>query len=124
MGIPSPSSHSPEEMEQKIKDCYISHYALVRRITPKERLLEYKLGSGWGPLCEFLGVEVPRDEGGREVGFPHVNEKEAMKVKIDGVVRQGVLNVLWKVGWWGGVVTVGVLGWLWVRYRISNPMVE
>lgn len=33
-----------------------------------DRLLEYKLGSGWEPLCKFLGKPVP------DVPFPHVNE--------------------------------------------------
>ncbi|EEH37613.2 hypothetical protein PAAG_08031 [Paracoccidioides lutzii Pb01] len=48
------------------KDTYRRHYAMIRRIVPKERLLEYKLGSGWEPLCKFLGKEVP----GPEVEFP------------------------------------------------------
>lgn len=29
------------------------HDALVRRVTPKERLLEYESGEGWEPLCAF-----------------------------------------------------------------------
>lgn len=28
---------------------------------PPERLLVYELGSGWGPLCDFLGVPVPEE---------------------------------------------------------------
>ena len=35
---------------------------------PAERLLHHRLGDGWGPLCEFLGAEVPDEP------FPHVND--------------------------------------------------
>ncbi|CAG8972212.1 hypothetical protein HYALB_00010991 [Hymenoscyphus albidus] len=119
MGIPSSSSSlSERELEGRMKRCYREHYELVRRITPRERLLEYKLGSGWEPICSFLGVDVPRDVRGEEVMFPRVNEKEAMKVKIDGVVRKGLLNVLKKVGRFGGMVMIGFLAWWWVQYRI------
>lgn len=46
---------------EKMQKSYEEHYALVRRVCPKERLLEMPLGkSGWNELCEFLGHEVPR----------------------------------------------------------------
>jgi hypothetical protein len=35
------------------------HNEEVRRRVPPERLLVYEVGQGWGPLCEFLGVEEP-----------------------------------------------------------------
>lgn len=124
MGIPTPRSLSAEEIERKVKATYRAQYELVRRVTPEERLLEYRLGGGWGPLCRFLGMPVPMDEEGREREFPWVNEKEAMRVKIEGVVRQGLLNVLYEVGRWGVLVGVVVLGWAWVRFRIENPGVE
>ena len=40
----------------------------VKRRVPKERLLVYEVKEGWGPLCDFLGVDVPNEP------FPHVNE--------------------------------------------------
>ncbi|WP_037313184.1 sulfotransferase family protein [Ruegeria halocynthiae] len=36
-----------------------AHVAQVRDTIPEDRLLVYKTGSGWGPLCAFLGVETP-----------------------------------------------------------------
>ena len=36
-----------------------AHNADVVRRTPAERLLVYEVGSGWEPLCAFLGVPVP-----------------------------------------------------------------
>lgn len=50
------------------KEVFHEHYATVRRLVPKERLLEYQVAEGWGPLCEFLGCEVPQQP------FPRSNE--------------------------------------------------
>ena len=43
-------------------------YEEARQMVPKDRLLEFQLQQGWGPLCEFLGKEVP------DTPFPHINE--------------------------------------------------
>jgi Sulfotransferase domain len=32
----------------------------IRPLVPKERLLEYNVKEGWGPLCKFWG-EVPNE---------------------------------------------------------------
>lgn len=105
------NKHPREEVAKKAKKCYTEHYELVRRITPRERLLEYKLGQGWGPLCDFLGVQVPQDAKGDEIPFPHVNEKEAMKAKVDGVVRQSLLSTLRRAGIVGGVLAAAAVAW-------------
>ncbi|KAF4779697.1 endonuclease exonuclease phosphatase family protein [Colletotrichum scovillei] len=44
------------------------HSEKIRELVPKESLLEYKLGSGWEPLCKFLGKEIPHKP------FPHLND--------------------------------------------------
>ncbi|KAI1264940.1 efflux pump antibiotic resistance protein [Xylariaceae sp. FL1019] len=76
------------EMQQNAKEHYRKHYENVRMCTPSSRLLEYKLGTGWEPLCEFLGKPVP------DVPFPHVNESQAMEAKIQGVIQQGIKSIL------------------------------
>ena len=38
---------------------YERHAAAVRQGVPSERLVEWKPGDGWAPLCAGLGVEVP-----------------------------------------------------------------
>ena len=60
-----------KEYRRNAKDVYRRHYAEIRGLLKDQpdRLLEYKLGSGWSPICEFLGKPVP--EG---VEFPRVNE--------------------------------------------------
>lgn len=56
---------------------YFAYYDRIRHVIPEERKLEYKLGSGWEPLCEFLGKEVPAG-----VAFPRVNEAQGFEVKV------------------------------------------
>lgn len=59
--------------EERAREVYDRHNDMVRRLVPPERLLVYRLGEGWGPLCEFLGKEVP------DTPFPHGNEAAAMR---------------------------------------------
>ncbi|KAL2206564.1 hypothetical protein CC79DRAFT_1342975 [Sarocladium strictum] len=51
---------------------YDDHHRKIRELVPKEQLLEFSLAAGWGPLCDFLGHEVPTQ------GFPHANDKESI----------------------------------------------
>lgn len=46
---------TPDEVLQNAREVYREHYRRIREATPKERLLEYRLGEGWGPLCDFWG---------------------------------------------------------------------
>lgn len=65
---------TPDEVRQNARRAYREHYRRVREAAPKEKLSEYHLGEGWGPLCRFLGKEVP--EG---TPFPRINETAALK---------------------------------------------
>lgn len=46
---------------------YEQHNAHVRGEAPADRLVLYRPGDGWAPLCEALGLPVPDEP------FPHVN---------------------------------------------------
>ncbi|KAF2489752.1 hypothetical protein BU16DRAFT_544123 [Lophium mytilinum] len=70
------------------RGAYRRHYAEVREMVPEGRLLEFRLGEGWGPLCAFLGREVP------DVPFPHENEKERNKQFFVELGRKGMRNIL------------------------------
>jgi hypothetical protein len=63
--------------EEKSKVRFVEHYENVRKLVPKERLLEYQVGEGWHRLCTFLGDKVPDTE------FPRVNDTETLKRNID-----------------------------------------
>ncbi len=64
---------------------YERHIEEVRERVPAEKLLVYSVKQGWGPLCEFLGVEEP-------VGkpFPHLNDTKSF---LGQVRRRFVLPV-------------------------------
>jgi hypothetical protein len=74
--------HDQESFSRNAKATYLDHYAKVRRIVPRERLLDYQLGSGWKPLCEFLGKPIPNKE------FPHLNETKAFAVWMRNIQRR------------------------------------
>jgi hypothetical protein len=46
------------------------HYADVRATAPRDRLLEWRPGDGWEPICAALKLPVPGEP------FPHVNTRE------------------------------------------------
>ena len=99
-------------MQEKARRAYRDHYALVRRITPKGRLLEYKLGDGWGPLCEFLGKPVPY------VPFPRVNDSEALQELLAIIIKRGLYNTFRRAVRFTLPFAVLGLG-IWLYYRGS-----
>lgn len=44
------------------KAIYAEHNDMIRRLVPKERLLEYHVREGWEPLCNWLGKDIPSKE--------------------------------------------------------------
>jgi hypothetical protein len=60
-------------------DVFNQHSKEVRRRVPQEQLLVYEVKEGWGPLCEFLGVEEP------DTPFPHLNDAAEMRRRMVGV---------------------------------------
>jgi hypothetical protein len=55
------------------------HNAEIRQRVPGVRLLVYDVKAGWGPLCEFLGVEVPDEP------FPRTNDTAEMRRRLRAV---------------------------------------
>ena len=96
-----------KELQQNARMIYKEHYELVRRVCPKERLLEFDLKEGWGPLCAFLGKEAP------DVAFPRLNERGALAERSKEFQKQSLRNVLRNFG--VIVASVGValfaVGW-------------
>lgn len=54
-------------------EVYLRHNEWVRKVIPKDRLLEHEASEGWEPLCGFLGVKTP------DVPYPHLNEGEDLR---------------------------------------------
>lgn len=42
-------------------DAFVRHNDAVRAAIPASRLLEWSPGDGWAPICERLGVPVPKE---------------------------------------------------------------
>jgi hypothetical protein len=49
------------------KAAFVRHNDEVRAAIPSERLIDWRPGDGWGPICEKLGLPVPDEP------FPHAN---------------------------------------------------
>lgn len=49
------------------------HHETIRREIPKDRILEWRAGDGWEPICERLGLPVPAEP------FPHTNTTKEFK---------------------------------------------
>jgi Sulfotransferase domain len=59
---------------------YERHNEEVRRAVPSDRLLEWRPGAGWQPLCSALGIAVPQE------AFPHENTTADFRARqgLDG----------------------------------------
>ena len=55
---------------------YERHCAQVQAEIPADRLLVYRVGEGWGPLCRFLGQGEPQEP------FPHVNSTADYQARL------------------------------------------
>lgn len=80
------------EFEEVGKRKFFEHNEMVRNLVPKERLLEYRVGEGWGRLCSFLDISVPEYE------FPVTNVgdtfRERMNLVMTLAMRRAVVRTL------------------------------
>lgn len=58
-------------------DWYVKRNQQVVGTIAPDRLLQFHPKMGWGPLCEFLGVDVP------DLPFPRVNSRDELGAKAD-----------------------------------------
>jgi hypothetical protein len=65
------------EDRRRAIEAFIQWNEQVKERVPAERLLVYEVKEGWGPLCDFLGVEAPVDE-----PFPHLNDADSFRKMI------------------------------------------
>ncbi len=96
---------------EKCLQRYDEHYAHVREVVSKERLLEWVVTDGWDPLCEYLGIERPEDK------FPNVNTGEEIVrhhifIRNLGIFRT-IVNVL---TYWSVVWAPLLMWWIWLSW--------
>jgi hypothetical protein len=91
-----------------------AYYSRVRAMVPPERRLEYRLGDGWEPLCDFLGKGVPDEP------FPRLNDTQGFyinkKKSGDQVIGTKLVESLpWMVG------SLALFA-AWMLYRYSSTV--
>ncbi len=59
-----------------------THNAAVREAVPAGRLVEWRAGDGWGPLCAALGVAVPDEP------FPHTNTRAEFAARQEARMKE------------------------------------
>jgi hypothetical protein len=64
-------------------EIFRSFYDEVKNTIPTDQLLVYKIADGWGPLCEFLDVPVPKEN------FPHKNQRKDFQEKFKTLMETG-----------------------------------
>ncbi|TMK98014.1 MAG: sulfotransferase family protein [Actinobacteria bacterium] len=62
---------------------YERHNAQVRATVPAARLIDWRPGDGWEPICSALGVPVPDEP------FPHVNTTAQFHSRQEKDAEQG-----------------------------------
>lgn len=86
---------------------YERHYSGIRRVVPKDRLLEFGAEDGWERLCGFLERDVPKEK------FPHLEESKGMETLMLKT-WWGMVQYFWLMILLPGVVTVAaVVLWYW-----------
>lgn len=102
------------DYRRRAKDTYRDHYAMLEELTrgmPADRVLTFKAQDGWGPLCAFLGKEVPAEE------YPNRNALEAVVTKVLGSLMQDSTEAWRNLALTVGFVVAGAaaVAWQW-RY--------
>jgi hypothetical protein len=90
---------SEDESGVAAKKVYMDRIDLVKRLKPDCLLFDVK--EGWGPLCKYLGKEVPVDEKGDILPFPHLNDSKNfldawwlhMNASVNRMLRKGLFGV-------------------------------
>jgi len=59
--------------ETEAQRAFEQHNETVRATIPADRLIDYRTGDGWNPICDKLGLPVP------DAPFPHVNTTEEFR---------------------------------------------
>jgi len=81
------------------KRVYEEHNLSVRRLVPRDKLLEYRVSEGWEPLCAFLRKKIP------DAPFPRINDQLDYVLVCRRRDRERMYALIIK-----GVLTLTVMG--------------
>ncbi|KAI8066493.1 P-loop containing nucleoside triphosphate hydrolase protein [Gongronella butleri] len=71
---------------EAVMKIFNDHIEEVKRTIPAERLLVLELGSGWEPLCNFLGKPIPDEE------YPRSNSSDEFHTVSRNALEKGTPN--------------------------------
>ncbi|EON98816.1 putative nad dependent epimerase dehydratase protein [Phaeoacremonium minimum UCRPA7] len=94
---------APGEEREFTRKVWDRHIAYLKAAVPPDRLVFYDVRDGWEPLCEALGVEVPKG-----VEFPKVNEGAQVDEFAKKHIQRGLLRWAELLG---AIVVGGVAVW-------------
>ncbi|MDI1491079.1 MAG: hypothetical protein OHK93_002285 [Ramalina farinacea] len=73
----------------------------------KRRVLEYRVEEGWGPLCEFLGKDAPKD-----TPFPKINDLESFQALVAALRKMAFQRALQRAAFWcAGLIGLPACAW-------------
>ena len=90
----------------RVQSAFNAHYEAIRKLVPKERLLEYQVNEGWAPLCTFLDKPVP------EIPFPSANSRADLLERIEAYRRAASRSLQNKAALLTAFMAIGVGAWL------------
>ena len=79
-----------DDFPNRGKAIYHKHYSKIRRLVRQDKLLEYNVRQGWGPICEFLGVPKPSED------FPRSNNIDNFVSRCRSRNRRQIGNGLFR----------------------------
>ena len=67
---------NPTDHKTDLIKMYDDWNAMIKETVPADRLLVFNVKQGWGPLCGFLGVDIP------DKPFPRLNNTAEWKLNV------------------------------------------
>ena len=89
---------------------FFAYIVTFQQTAPKDKLLVFNMNDGWGPLCQFLDVDIP------DKPFPYKNVKGSIVdeyIKTLPLVQQAKTEIIISISLLSLVVGFGV-------YKIAN----
>lgn len=87
--------------KERLCKTYRDHYAHIRAVVRKDRLLEFNPQDGYESLCKFLGEPLPN-----ESSYPHINRPDNIITMHTKLWWFTLANAVLKIG--TGIGAVGV----------------
>ena len=89
--------------------------AVEKKTGKKRRVLEYRVEEGWGPLCEYLGKDAPKD-----IPFPKINDLESFQALVAALRKMAFQRALQRAASW----SAGLVGFAACAWAVANGRVD